>query len=100
VLLRAAKNRAKTKSLPFAMTEKDIVIPKVCPILGIELAVKRGRGPQDASPTLDRINNDLGYVKGNVRVISFRANSLRKDGTLEEFQKIVKDFLDRERTLE
>jgi hypothetical protein len=31
----------------------------------------------------------LGYVRGNVEVISWRANSLKRDGTLDEMEKLV-----------
>jgi hypothetical protein len=49
-------------------------------------------GPRPASPSLDRIDNALGYVKGNVRIISFRANALRSNATLEELQAITRDM--------
>jgi len=91
-LFRAAKNRAKIKKLDFNIEPCDIIIPEICPVLGIKLEIGSGRGPQDSSPTLDRINNNLGYIKGNVRVISFRANSLRKDANLEEIKKILIDM--------
>jgi len=40
-------------------------------------------------PTLDRINNDLGYIKGNVEVISAKANRLKNNGTIEDFELIL-----------
>jgi hypothetical protein len=92
ILLRAAKSRAKKNKLEFNIDEFDIIIPEFCPILKIKLEIATGRGPKNHSPSLDRINNNLGYIKGNVRVISFRANSLRKDGLLEEFEAIVNDL--------
>ncbi len=92
VLLGSAKSRAKRNNLEFNIELSDIIIPEFCPILGLKLEMATGKGPTDNSPSLDRINNDLGYIKGNVRVISFRANSLRKDGTLEEFEKIINDI--------
>ena len=42
-----------------------------------------------SSPSLDRIDNTKGYVPGNLQVISYRANQLKSDGTLEEFRKLV-----------
>ena len=47
------------------------------------------KGTSPASPSLDQIVPGLGYVKGNVQVISHRANTLKSDGTLEEFKKLV-----------
>jgi len=88
-MLKRAQLRARTAKLPFNLILEDIRIPKKCPVLDIEMKVGRGRLPRN-SPSLDRINPSKGYVKGNVAVISNRANILKKDGTLEEFQALVK----------
>lgn len=88
-LLQWARVRAKQKNLKYDLNISDIKIPSYCPILKIPLIVG---GRNGNSPSLDRINNSEGYIKGNVAVISRRANSLKSDGTLEEFKKIV-DFL-------
>lgn len=87
-LIYSAKKRAKERHLPFNLDLDDIKIPVTCPVLGIVLRVGT-RQKKDHAPTLDRIKPELGYTKGNVRVISWRANSLRSDGTLEEMQKVV-----------
>lgn len=81
-LLIAAKQRSKNKNIQFNLTEKDLNIPDTCPVFGIPLT----------SPSLDRINPKEGYVKGNVRVISKRANRLKSDMTFEECQMLLKDF--------
>ncbi len=39
--------------------------------------------------TLDRVVPSLGYVKGNVRVISFRANRLKNNATIDEIRAIL-----------
>jgi len=85
-----AKSRAKSKNIPFTLTLPDIPnIPDVCPILGITLNVHHGRGgPQPDSPTLDRVQQSLGYVPGNVKVISWRANKLKSDASFEEIEKL------------
>ncbi len=41
-------------------------------------------------PTLDRIIPSRGYVRGNIAVISFRANFLKRDATLDELRKIIR----------
>ena len=85
-----AKARARKNGLEFDLTLEDTYIPLVCPILGIPLKQRGdGRGASFDSPTLDRINSSLGYVKGNVAVISRKANSLKSNGTIEDFEKIV-----------
>jgi hypothetical protein len=89
-LLIGAKRRAKVKRLEFNIDKEDIVIPEVCPVLGLKLV--RGTGKTHAcSPSLDRIDPSKGYVKGNVRVISYRANQLKSDATLEELELILSD---------
>lgn len=90
-MLRCARARAKKKGFQFAITIDDIVIPTHCPVLGIPLFPGKGTFT-DNSPSLDRINNDLGYISGNVRVISYRANSLKSDGTLTEMKLIIEDL--------
>lgn len=92
-LWRQARDRAKLKGLEFTIAPKDIEIPTHCPILGILLKHCRGKaGPE--SPSLDRIDSSLGYFKENIRVISHRANTLKRDGTLEEFKLLVNNWND------
>lgn len=93
-LLSAAKQRAKLKGLPFNLEERDIIIPTHCPILGIELS-RSGAGERtDISPSLDRLRPELGYVKGNISVISWRANWLKRHATSKELRAIA-DWMER-----
>lgn len=87
-MLIAARSRAKNKSIPFNLDLSDIVIPEFCPVLGMKLEVSK-RGQHACSPSLDRIFPEKGYVKGNVVVISHRANMIKNSGTVEEHEKIV-----------
>ncbi len=41
------------------------------------------------SPSLDRIDSTKGYTKGNIWVISNRANTLKNDATLSELKLLV-----------
>lgn len=85
MMLRSAKHRAKVKGLPFNIELSDIIIPEFCPVLGLELKANAGAGgAKRNSPSLDRIIPSLGYVKGNVQVISNAANLLKGDSTAEE----------------
>lgn len=92
-MLSGAKCRAKRKGIVFDLKLEDIPeVPVICPILEIPLKVHEGvSGWHDDSPSLDRITNDKGYIKDNVRIISNRANRLRCDASLEELEKIVLD---------
>jgi hypothetical protein len=87
-LWRLVRERARKNKLPFTIEPSDIVIPEVCPVLGIKL-LPCGKRLDDCSPTLDKINNELGYIKGNVSVISWKANRLKSDGTAEDHERIA-----------
>lgn len=59
-----------------------------CPVLGIVL--QQGRGaPQDSSPSLDRLNPEWGYERGNVVVMSNRANTGKSHLTAGEHERIA-----------
>ena len=86
----SARKRATKAEVPFDISLDDIVIPEICPVLGIKLQVNRGCGFKPTSPSLDRKIPSVGYVKGNVRVISYRANEIKRDATLEELEKVIR----------
>ncbi|PPE71462.1 hypothetical protein IS481_11995 [Caldimonas thermodepolymerans] len=87
-LVTLAKYRAKKKGIPFGITYEDVYVPRYCPVLGIPL--RSGVGVAcDHSPTLDRIDPDKGYVRGNVVVISNRANRLKGDAGWRELVRIA-----------
>jgi Zn finger protein HypA/HybF involved in hydrogenase expression len=85
-----AKQRCKQTGRDFNIEVSDIVIPDVCPILGIKLNVNSGRsGAYNNSPSLDRIDNSKGYIKGNVQVVSQLANSMKSYASNEELHKFA-----------
>lgn len=86
-LIRAAKYRAKKKGLPFNISADDLELIDVCPVLGIKIYTA-GLNNQNA-PSIDRCVPDLGYVRGNVNIISRRANTLKGDVTVKEAEKIL-----------
>jgi len=88
-MLQHIRARARQTNLPFSLTLDDIVIPEFCPVLGLKLTKNDRRGARETSPSVDRHRPALGYVPSNVTVISWRANRLRNDATLEELEKIV-----------
>lgn len=98
-LLVWAKHRAKKKGIPFSLRPEDIEVPEFCPVLGIKLQFSRMTKATDNSPTIDRIIPSLGYVAGNVVVISKRANRIKGDARLGELQKITA-WLENELTFE
>ena len=90
-LLRAAKQRAKTKGLDFNIDITDINFPDKCPLLNTPLGSFYG-GATDNSYSIDRIDSSKGYIKGNVWIISKRANTLKGNATLEELEMLVKNL--------
>ena len=91
VILFKSKARAKKRGLPFNLEIEDVVIPEKCPILGIKLKRGKGTGGSVASsPSLDRIVPEKGYTKGNVQVISMRANQIKSDATADELMAVAK----------
>lgn len=97
-MLQNARTRARTAGVPFTITKEHIVIPTHCPILGIPLFPKLGKqGGGDNSPSLDRIEPGLGYVPGNIIVISNRANRLKSDASVKELRDIASFYATFER---
>lgn len=86
-LISAAKFRAKKRGIPFDLSPDDFNIPEKCPVLGHVFEPPKKNAWW--SPSLDKIIPSLGYVKGNVRVISMRANMIKGDASLEELEKVV-----------
>lgn len=90
-----AKRRAELKGLDFNIELSDIIIPETCPVFGTPMIGSAGENKRGIynpkklySPSLDRIDSSKGYIKGNIIVISNRANALKSDATLEELKMI------------
>lgn len=87
-MMARSKKRAEQNGWEFNLSREDIVIPSTCPVLGIPIIacdVKQS----DNSASLHRIDSSKGYVKGNVICISWRANCLLRNATLEELVAIT-----------
>ena len=73
------------------MPVDQIIIPKICPVLGIPLSFgneKESPLPTDNSPSIDRIIPTLGYVKNNIVIVSQRANRIKNDATIDELERV------------
>ena len=93
-----AKKRAKERNIEFDINLQDLFVPEKCPILDVKLIPnKNGKFAADNSPSIDRKDSSKGYVKGNIQIISFRANNIKGDGTLEEF-KLIRDYIKKHQT--
>jgi len=91
-ILTRAKSRAKQKNIPFNLTLEDIEVPETCPLLGIPIEIQPKKGYHPNSPSLDKVIPEKGYIKGNVWVISNRANTLKNDATLQELKTLVENL--------
>lgn len=92
-LVRLAAQRAKRRSLPFQLKTEDIEVPELCPVLGIPLKVQDGTLSAN-SPTLDRLHPELGYVPGNVVVVSYKANRIKNNATVVELERLLQFYKD------
>jgi hypothetical protein len=91
-LLRASRLRARKLGVDFNLTLDDIIVPETCPLL--EIPLSRGlEHLHDFSPTMDRIDPTRGYVRGNVMVISHRANRIKNNATLVELQTLTTNLV-------
>ena len=87
-MLRMLKCQAKRKGIPFNIEESDInPLPTLCPVLGIKLDYS-AHSLQDNCPSVDKIVPTKGYTKGNIKVISLRANRIKHNATPEELCKV------------
>lgn len=86
----SAKSRANASNLPFNLDLSDVVVPERCPVFFTRMKA----GDIDLAPSLDRIRPELGYVKGNVIVISLKANRMKNNGTAAELRALA-DFYTR-----
>lgn len=85
-LYKSAKDRAKKKNIPFNIDIEDIIIPERCPVFGFEFEI--GTKDKQKSPSLDRIIPEKGYVKGNIIVVSLKANTMKNNATLNEIKQL------------
>jgi hypothetical protein len=88
-LLRSARYRSKRDGIEFAIELEDLSLPETCPVLGIPIEWREG-SKLDNLPSLDRVDNTQGYTKQNTRIISWRANILKRDATLREMACLIK----------
>ena len=84
----SAKNRAKVSGLPFTIKVEDIIITEKCPVFGCAMEVSR-KQHCDTSPSLDKVIPELGYVPGNICVISDRANRIKRDSSADDIRLLI-----------
>ena len=95
-LLWGARKRAKEANLPCTIQESDINIPEYCPYLKIKLTTTSKRfDTRTTEYSLDKIITELGYVPGNVEVISHLANTMKSNASKEQLLEFAKTIIER-----
>lgn len=84
-LFWGARSRAKRKGIAFTITPEHIKIPQKCPIFGVKLTGET----RALRASVDRKDPRVGYVPGNVWVISSRANTIKSDATPAELRRLA-----------
>ncbi len=83
---RRSRERARQLGIEFDIPD-DLIIPALCPVLGLTLTA--GGRRSSTSPSIDRVDPALGYVTGNVRIISDRANRLKSNRSVEDLRALA-----------
>lgn len=94
-----AANRARRRGLDFNITLEDVleVWTDTCPVFKEELTDTYGSGKSVRSPynySLDRIDSSKGYIKGNLQILSYKANLMKSDATPKELVAFAKGILE------
>ena len=92
LLWKSAKQHAKKLNIEFTIQPTDIIIPIKCPILKKNFILH----DKKYTYSIDRIDNNKGYIKGNVAVISRLANMMKNCASKEElllFSKNIKSYI-------
>lgn len=92
-LLASCKSNAKRKGVDFSLSVDDIIIPKKCKFLGIELTNIFDEGRVDSNASIDRIDSSRGYIAGNIQVISDLANRMKQNAGKEQLVTFAKNIL-------
>ena len=90
--LSKIRQKCKKKNLPLDIDSTYLVsiFPKdnLCPALKIEMVFGGNKLQRFNSPSVDRIIPEKGYVKGNVRFVSYLANAIMNDANADEILKV------------
>jgi hypothetical protein len=91
-ILVPIRNRALEKGVSCTITAQHLrdiwPMDNRCPILKTTFLCGMEKG-NPAGPSVDRIVPSLGYVPGNVAIISYRANRIKIDATILELRAVA-----------
>lgn len=87
-LVRTSRANARVKGLAHTITESDIQIPLVCPALQVPFEYGT---PYAVS--VDRIDSTIGYIPGNIQILSKKANMMKNNATAEQLRLFARWIL-------
>lgn len=93
-LLKKLRYRCKKFGIEFDLDAADFILPSHCPVLGIPIVFPGRMGAPDL-PSFDRVDPLLGYVRGNVHIISLRANTLKSNCRNPEELRAIAAYIER-----
>lgn len=96
-----AKRRAESKGVPFDLTVDDIlaITPDECPVFKAEFSFIGNGHVLPESATLDRIRAEIGYVKGNVVVVSKKVNEIKNSWRPKDLYQVADFYWEIEKPL-
>lgn len=83
-MFRKLKTQSGPRQSKFDLVFEDIEWPTHCPILKIELDYSLNKRAKFNTPSFDKVIPSKGYVRGNVYIISAKANFLKNNSSYEE----------------
>jgi len=90
--LSGMRDRARHKGYESDLEIEDVpILTDFCPVLGFKYDKRKG-GPRDGSPSIDRFNPNLPYLKkykDNLSFVSYKANRIKSNATLDDLKKII-----------
>lgn len=88
--LSNTKSVCEKQGIPYDVSVDDLSpFPLTCPVLGVPINWMNTGATANDSPSIDRMIPELGYTKGNVRVISQKANRLKGNASVDELEALL-----------
>jgi hypothetical protein len=88
-LVEDAARRAKERGMNFCLTAEEIEAPDECPVFKCKLIYQATGKRSNDSASIDRIDSTKGYTPDNVWIISWRANQIKSDATIQELETLI-----------
>ena len=93
-LVYSTRQTARAKQIEHSISVNDVEQPEFCPLTGIKIDWTYS-GRHMANPSIDRIDPDVGYIPGNVEVMSCLGNVMKSKATREQLIFFAKEILKR-----